>query len=171
MAGCWLCRALVDRRGVAAAVHEDMLVSSAPRPLVVLGMISAPEYLERRLGIRHSWLQWANVKSGHIGASFVVRSGNAPQWLDQLLAAEQERYNDVLRAPTVAWNETRLRGPVLSLAVWLQYAVVHHSTARFIGKLDDDAFLHAGDFERLLSTVAVSPFSTYMYMGSMTWYA
>ena len=158
---------------VARLCHGNMSASSLgtlpSRPLVVLGIISAPEYLERRLGIRHSWLQWANVKSGHIGASFVVRNGNAPQWLDQLLAAEQERYNDVLRAPTVAWNETRLRGPVLSLAVWLQYAVVHHSSARFIGKMDDDAFLHAGDFERLLRTVAASPLSTYMYMGSMTW--
>ena len=143
--------------------------SSAPRPLLVLGIISAPEYLERRLGVRHSWLQEANVKSGRIGASFVVRSGNAPQWLEQLLTAEQERYGDVLRAPAVAWNETRLRGPVLSLAAWLQYAVMHHSTAPFIGKMDDDAFLHAGDLERLLSTVATSPFSTYVYMGSMTW--
>ena len=143
--------------------------SSAPRPLLVLGIISAPEYLERRLGVRHSWLQEPNVKSGRIRASFVVRSGNAPQWLEQLLTAEQEWYSDVLRAPTVAWNETRLRGPVLSLAAWLQYAVMHHSTAPFIGKMDDDAFLHAGDFERLLSTVAASPFSTYVYMGSMTW--
>ena len=150
-------------------MSASSLITLPSRPLVVLGIISAPEYLERRLGIRHSWLQWANVKSGHIGALFVVRSGNSPQWLDQLLAAEQERYNDVLRAPTVAWNETRLRGPVLSLAVWLQYAVVHHSSARFIGKMDDDAFLHAGDFERLLRTVAASPLSTYMYMGSMTW--
>ena len=152
---------------------KNMSVSSTALgvagPLVVLGIISAPKYLERRLGIRHSWLQWANVKSGHIGASFVVRSGNSPQWLDQLLDAEQERYNDVVRAPTVAWNETRLRGPVLSLAVWLQYAVVHHSSARFIGKMDDDAFLHAGDFERLLRTVAASPLSTYMYMGAMSW--
>ena len=150
-------------------MSASSLITLPSRPLVVLGIISAPEYLERRLGIRHSWLQWANVKSGHIGALFVVRSGNSPQWLDQLLAAEQERYNDVHRAPTVAWNETRLRGPVLSLAVWLQHAVVHHSSARFIGKMDDDAFLHAGDFERLLRTVAASPLSTYLYMGAMSW--
>ena len=170
-------RSARSRRSVAristSGASKNTSVSSttlgAARPLVVLGIISAPEYLERRLGIRHSWLQWANVKSGHIGASFVVRSGNSPQWLDQLLDAEQERYNDVVRAPTVAWNETRLRGPVLSLAVWLRYAVVHHSSARFIGKMDDDAFLHAGDFQRLLRTVAASPLSTYMYMGSMTW--
>ena len=145
-----------------------MLASNA-KPLVVLGVISAPEYLERRLGMRHSWLQWTNVKSSHIGAWFVVRSGNAPQWLGQLLTAEQERYSDVLRAPSVAWNETRLRGPVLSLAVWLQHAVVHHSTSRFVGKMDDDAFLHASDFERLLRAVAASPLSTYTYMGTMTW--
>ena len=138
--------------------------------MVVLGIISAPVYLERRLGIRHSWLQWTNVKSGHVRASFVVRSGNTPQWLDQLLAAEQERYSDVLRAPTVAWNETRVRGPVLSLAAWLLHAVEHLSTARFIGKMDDDAYLHAADFERLLRTVAASPRSTYTYMGTMTWF-
>ena len=41
--------------------------------------------------------------------------------------------------------------------------------ADYVLKMDDDAFLHAGDFERLLSTVATSPFSTYVYMGSMTW--
>ena len=154
--------------------------------LLAIGIISAPHYLERRLGMRHSWLQWSNVRPGaSILARFVVRSGGAPRWLDELLATEQARYGDVLRMPSVAWNESRLRGPMLSLAAWMQYAADHQ--ASFVAKMDDDAYLHAPDFERLLRTVesqleepsgtvaagtAVenSAGSRHVYIGSMTWF-
>ena len=52
----------------ALSARARHMSSSAPRPLLVLGIISAPEYLERRLGVRHSWLQEPNVKSGRIRA-------------------------------------------------------------------------------------------------------
>ena len=154
----------------ASLLTTAAVIDKATPPLLALGIISAPQYLERRLGTRHSWLQWPNVKSGRVYARFVVRSGHAPHWLAQLLAAEQERYHDMLPAPAVAWNETRLRGPVLSLAAWLQHAVEHLSSASYIGKMDDDAYLHAADFERLVLTVAATPRSEHVYMGSMTWF-
>ena len=44
------------------------------------------------------------------------------------------------------------------------------SSASYIGKMDDDAYLHAADFERLVLTVAATPRSEHVYMGSMTWF-
>lgn len=159
------------------------------RHLLAVGIISAPHYLERRLGIRHSWLQWSNVQPGaSILARFIVRSGDAPGWLHEMLDGEQARYGDVLRMPSVAWNESRLRGPMLSLAAWLQYAADHLADrVAFVAKMDDDAYLHAPDFERLLRTVesqvgsgssdgvggaaaSSAGSSRHVYIGSMTWF-
>ena len=45
---------------------------------------------------------------------------------------------------------------MLSVAAWFAYAVRELSSARFIAKLDDDAYLHAPDLERLLRTAHAS---------------
>ena len=140
--------------------------------LVAFGIVSAPEYLERRAGSRNSWLTWPNIcRSGcAFSSQFVVRSRNAPPQVAQLLQTEELAHGDILRVD-VQWNETRLRGPVLSVAAWWAYAVRAHASARCIAKLDDDAYVYSPGLEVLVrSALKAAPHPDFMYMGSMSWF-
>ena len=144
--------------------------------LLALGIVSAPDYHGRRLAQRHSWMRWPNV--GHDGeaqicGTFVVRAGRAPRGVSTALQREAVVHNDMLLATAIAWNESRVRGPVLTLAHWLQHAAAVLPHARFVGKLDDDAYLHAPDLERLLRAAlshSSSPSRAHIFLGVLTWY-
>lgn len=139
--------------------------------LLAIGIISAPTHTLRRMSIRGSWLRWPNVGSGHaVDAKFVIRSFHAPAHVHELLLEEEKAYGDMLRV-TVMWNETRLKGPVLSVAKWLDYAVVHFAAAPFIAKMDDDAYIHAPRLEALLrTTMSQTSRSDRVYMGTLTYF-
>ena len=146
----------------------------APTPLLLAaGIVSAPEYLERRVGSRESWLKWPNVcRSGcALTVRFVVRAGGAlPAAVDWLLAQEERAHGDMLRVD-VPWNETRLRGPVLSVAAWFAHAVVRFASATFLAKMDDDAYVHTPGLEALLRQVrAAAPSAERVYLGPMSWF-
>ena len=85
--------------------------------------------------------------SGEVCAQFIVRARMAPPHVERLLDAEQARYRDILRVD-VPWNETRMRGPVLTLASWLRYAATRLPSVRFVAKVDDDSYLHAPGLAR-----------------------
>lgn len=148
-------------------------VASPPRAatLVAMGIVSAPEYLERREACRASWLRSPNVGRGRaLSVHFVVRALHAPASIDQLLRLEHAAHGDVLRVD-VPWNETRLRGPVLSVAAWLTYAVRELASARFVAKLDDDAFVYAPGLEAVVrEAMRVAPSPDRIYMGPMSWF-
>ena len=140
--------------------------------LLALGSISPPEYTARRMAQRLTWMTSDDVgPSGSICAMFIMRTGMMPQPL--MLAAERESavYGDMLLANTIVWNETRVRGPTLSLGWWLSYASHELRHARFVGKIDDDTYLHIPDLSALLRHVhaGVSP-SAYVYLGVLTYY-
>ena len=90
-------------------------------------------------------------------------AAQAPQRLRRLLAAEQTRYGDVHEVD-VAWNETRFRGPVLSLAAWLRHAA---PLAHWVVKTDDDAHLHLPRLEQLLAGLSAQ---LHVYLGALTWF-
>jgi hypothetical protein len=137
---------------------------------MAMGIVSAPEYLERRTSCRVSWLTWPNV--GHdraLSVHFVVRALHAPPQVDALLTQEHRRYGDVLRVD-VPWNETRLRGPVMSVAAWFRYAVKHLS-AKLVAKLDDDAYVHTPGLEGVIrEALHAAPAPERIYMGAMSWF-
>ena len=86
--------------------------------LVAMGIVSAPEYIERRSSCRGWWMHYPNVGRGKpITVHFVVRALHSPASVEAMLTLEQQMYGDVVRVD-VPWNETRLRGPVLSVAAW-----------------------------------------------------
>ena len=121
--------------------------------LLAAGILSAPQHAERRSAQRRTWLSYPNVgRSAPICPLFVVRSGGLERWHRQRekLQRESGRSGDLLLTPLVAHNESRVRGPVLSLAVWLEYAAQHFAHAAYIAKVDDDTHLHTPDLERLL---------------------
>ena len=139
--------------------------------LLAVGVVTAPEFTQRRMALRGSWLRWPNVGPGRaVVVRFVLRSSGAPMWLDERMREEQRAYGDLLRVE-VQWNETRLKGPTLSLAKWLDHAVVTYSSAHFIAKMDDDAYCHVPRLEALLRTTLHQIARTdRVYMGSLSWF-
>ncbi len=137
-----------------------------PSPLLAIGILSAPEFVQRRMAVRASWLRWPEVTEGQVAARFAVRCLGAPVWLEQVLQAETSRYADVA-CLAVQHNETRVRGPVLMLAAWLAYAPRAFPSAQFIGKCDDDSYLHIPRLLRLLRAVRGPPL---VYLGKMAWF-
>lgn len=136
--------------------------------LLAVGVVSAPEFELRRLGIRSTWLQYPNVG---VSVRFLIRSRNAPPTVARALALENKTHNDILGLDSIAWNETRLRGPVLCLAAWLRYAAAALPHARFVAKVDDDTYIHTPQLERMLRAVLVqsSAESGRVYMGVLNW--
>ena len=103
--------------------------------LLALGIVSAPDYHGRRMAQRHSWMRWSNVGHGpsdSVCASFVVRAGAAPVGMANALRREARVHGDVLLMHSIAYNESRVRGPLLSLAWWLLYAAAELRHARFV---------------------------------------
>ena len=144
-----------------------------PALLLALGTISPPPFSQRRLAQRLTWMRWPNVGTSapaSICCVFVVRSGGAPAGHAGLLERERASFGDTLLADSIAWNESRVRGPVLVLAWWLQYAARALRHARFVGKVDDDAYLHAPDVEALLRQASALGPSAHVYLGVLTFY-
>lgn len=150
------------------------LCAQQPELLLALGVLSSPDYHGRRMAQRHSWMRWPNVgrfNDSAICATFVVRAGGAPLGVATALRREAATHGDTLLVSDISYNENRVRGPLLSLIYWLLFAAAKLRHATFVGKLDDDAYIHAIDLERLLRTThaQLSP-SAHVYMGVLTWY-
>jgi len=151
---------------MAIFIERAARTRARPSPLLALGILSAPEFVHRRMAVRASWLRWPEVTEGQVAARFAVRCLGAPVWLEQVLQAETSRYADVT-CLAVLHNETRVRGPVLMLAAWLAYAPRAFPSAEFIGKCDDDSYLHIPRLLQLLHTVRGPPL---VYLGKLAWF-
>ena len=156
------------------AMSSSSPSSSSSSCVVAMGIVSAPEHVERRAASRATWFRWPNVGvdgSKPISAHFVVRTGAAPPPIAQLVAAEQRAHGDVVPLADVPWNETRLRGPVLSVAAWFSFAARRLPSCAYVAKLDDDAYVHAPALEKLLrQTLVTAPHPERIYMGAFSWF-
>lgn len=132
---------------------------------VAVGVVSAPSHIRHRTVLR-SWLSLPDSDAATLSL-FAVRSGGAPQRVSESLIAEQREHEDMLLLPTVAWDETRLRGTVLTLAAWLEHAATH-LRARFVAKVDDDLYLHAPRLASMLR--ALRPLGDHSYLGALAWH-
>mmetsp|Transcript_28640 Transcript_28640/g.87722 ORF Transcript_28640/g.87722 Transcript_28640/m.87722 type:complete len:175 (-) Transcript_28640:274-798(-) len=146
------------------------MASKSPPLLLAAGILSAPEYTIRRQMLRATWL---SVASSPILFRFVIRMGGLPTLapLSLSLSREQRVYGDVVGVRSVKWNETRQRGPILSLVAWLRHAARRLPHARFIAKLDDDVYLHSPSVRQLLDVVGTTRGVNVdrVYMGFLTW--
>ena len=154
------------RRARQARGMSAVRTRGRQQPVLAVGILSAPEFVQRRMAVRASWLRWPEVTEGQVAARFAVRCLGAPVWMEQVLQAETSRYADVA-CLAVPHNETRVRGPVLMLAAWLAYAPRTFPSAQFIGKCDDDSYLHIPRLLQLLRTVRGPPL---VYLGKMAWF-
>ena len=122
-----------DGRPSAPLMSAWMSVDSAR--LLVIGVISAPEYRTRRDAIRRTWLTDLPQR---VTAQFVVRAGECGGLTARSDTSEEAKsHNDMIRVHSICARERRDRGAVLTLYAWLRYAATHHATAAFVAKLDD----------------------------------
>ena len=142
--------------------------------VLAFGTISPPQHGDRRMAQRLTWMRWPNVGNNvpaPICGAFIVRSGGTPRRQMATLLHERASFRDTLLADTIAWNESRVRGPVLSLAWWLEYANRVLGHAQFIGKIDDDSYIHAPDLEALLRQTRLAAGSeALVFLGVLTYY-
>jgi len=149
-----------------------MASRAAPPTLLAIGVISAPQFLERRLALRSSWMLSPNVgPSRVVEVRFVVRMEEAPAALAEALRAENDTFSGDVLGVSVAWNASRVKGPLLSLAAWLRFAARRLRHIQFIAKADDDLYIHTRDLEHLLRSLhAAAPAPSRLYLGSMSWF-
>lgn len=169
---------------LAAAASSSAVAPACSQPdlFLAVGVVSAPEFVFRRTVARTTWMRLAPSTPNAGGADqshalpwcvqFVVRALHAPGRIQRQLAMEQREHGDILEVD-VPWNETRMRGPVLTLAAWTRYAATNLTTAKYVVKVDDDSYLHVPGLARTLSlqvdTVGLP--TPMAYIGTLTWYS
>lgn len=141
---------------------------------------NAPRYRRRRDVIRNSWLHFRSdletcydptVCPGRLVVHFVVRCGGLDAQSRAALRAENaSNGGDMLCAGNVsAYDGGRLRGTVLALHWWLQHARRTYPDAKFVGKADDDVYVHLPDVAAQLS--AIPPHASRYALYGRTMYA
>lgn len=109
---------------------------SMPRaPWAVLGIFSHGGNSHLRAWIRRSWLSPA-AQCEDIIARFVLRGMRAPDTLRR-----EARHGDIAFVSAES-GLGRQQGPLASLFAWWALALENWAEAEFIGKADDDTFLH-----------------------------
>jgi hypothetical protein len=114
-------------------MHFCALPDPSPR-LAVLGVLSVDSHTTYRREIRESWLA---APSSEIVVKFVLRGLGAA--VDTV--AEAGAHDDMLFVRAEA-GMPRKSGPLMSLSLWLQCALVAWPAASLIGKADDDTWVH-----------------------------
>ena len=148
-----------------------MQVAAPAEPFLAIGIVSAPVYVERRALLRVTWMRHLNV-GRTVTAHFVVRAKGAPSLLQQQLSHEHRTHNDVVLLQEVQWNESQLRGPILSLMGWFAStaSLAMFRSAQYIAKVDDDTYVHTIAAEKLLRTAFARLPHERVYSGPMTYF-
>ena len=132
------------------------ILSSAQEKLVAQRFgETTGRFARRRHVIRTSWLQPTVVFNASIRAHFVLRCGGLAPATVAAIATENASASDLLCASVPA-SDGRVRGPLLALWWWLRYAYHAYPHAQFVGKADDDVFVHLPDAEQLLRAIPPS---------------
>lgn len=124
---------------------------------VLSGSLSAhaDRFSKRRAVLRASWMQDAPPT---VLIRFVLRCGTNSS-ISSLPLGDRL---DTVCAPVTAEKNGRLRGPLLALVWWLEHALTYNP--RFVGKADDDVWLHLPDLEAHLLRL---PSSEFAYVGRL----
>ena len=170
--------------------HLPRAIDAAP--LVALGIMSAAAYRQRRDALRQTWLTYPEVTSGTILARFVVARPTQPPVLRSNAPSASALTSPGLlhRSETAALNEeARTSGDVTLLTTgvsgrvwsplhttfgWFRLAATTRPfrDAPYVAKMDDDAFLNAPEYVRLLDLVRRSPLTAPprdVYLGVLFW--
>ena len=124
--------------------------AAARRVSIAVGMITAPFLWDRRGQVRSTMLQYPPVLAGRMAFRFVI-GNHLPSLSDSdsvrskvaALDLEDSQHGDIVRVDSID-------GPSLDnacscvekMAAWVQYALVAWPAASFIGKTEDDTYVH-----------------------------
>ena len=123
---------------------------SAQDALIALGILSAPEYVERRSAMRSSWLKLIRPHL-RMAYRFVVRCGCVPEPAKHIADWAEA---DLLRVHNICLSETRVRAPILLLDSWLRFALTSYNRAVWVAKLDDDVWLRPQAIAAMLAATS-----------------
>lgn len=138
---------------------------SAHEPFAALGILSAASARgsARRAAIRDSWPLLDSTVS--VVVRFVLRCGNMSFEQRNDVLSEG---NNMLCADSIAFRESRMRGPLLALAFWMRHALGQWPNVRFVCKADSDTWIVLPDVELHLRSIIqhdVSHGGSYAYYG------
>ncbi|XP_073037098.1 beta-1,3-galactosyltransferase GALT1-like [Primulina eburnea] len=106
---------------------------------LVIGVFSNANNFKRRMAVRRSWMQYAEVRSGQVAVRFFVGL-HKNQIVNEQLWNEARTYEDVQLMPFVDYY---------SLITWKTIAICIFGTrvvsAKYIMKTDDDAFVRVDE--------------------------
>lgn len=114
--------------------------------------------------MRATWAGYPEVSSGRVLVRFAVGvPANTSAAERQALLVESRAHADAVLLDTV--GRSSVYAPLISTYRWLQHAVVAHPDARFVGKLDDDVYVHVPELAAQLAAVDAAALR-HVYMGS-----
>ena len=123
-----------SKRHFDTIVPVDSSRKEANATLVVM-ILSSPSLLDRRNGIRETWLR--DAAALNVIAKFLIgTAGLSPEELGAL-TAERERYNDMVLLPDLKESFTNLSLKVLKGVVW----AYEHVNFEYFMKTDDDLYI------------------------------
>ena len=137
------------------------------RMIAAIGVLSGTshdgvKYRVRRAAARQTWGEALERQWVPAAVRFVLRCGGLP------VDAPERSEPGVLCTDVPAVLGRRM-GPVRSLMAWLSHAIATFPNAHFIGKADDDVYLHPPAIIRLLESVPVG-MRKHAYLGYHNWY-
>ncbi|XP_014679121.1 PREDICTED: beta-1,3-galactosyltransferase 6-like [Priapulus caudatus] len=111
--------------------------SHLPSAHLLIIVMTAPAYLERRDVIRQTWLRLAGAGSNGVEHHFVIGTAGASAAERAALDREHDRHGDLLRLPLVNDSYGALTAKLLAALAWVD----DHRNADFVLKVDDDTFV------------------------------
>lgn len=150
-------------RGARGTYSTLSAKNNTLRPsLLFIGIMSAPQNLQRRKEIRNTWLRHRLLRDQNIvGAKFIIGQQDGPDaWRQEAdLRTEMDNRRDIVRLG-VAEGYENLTHKTMKFFKWCS---VHHSDSRFVMKIDDDTFPVIDDIVPLLQQRDAK----YVYMGAL----
>lgn len=152
-------------------------------PLLAMGMNAAPFNFAKRQAVRSTMLQHDAVLAGRVVFRFIVgdllvptrprraaTKSNQSEALWTLnrarLAAEMESQRDVLQLDAIDGPGVAMECPAAEKTIqWMRYALRTWPAAQFIGKTEDDTFVHLAALELELQRLSSLPNVLYGLMG------
>ena len=126
---------------------------------LLLGVLTAPSNRARRDAIRSSWALWSGRTTV---VCFVVGLGGLASALVSSLADEAQQLGDLVPLASV---EDRCHVSIAKAHAWWAWAA--RSSAPFLGRVDDDTFLHLPNLEAELSRHACHESFVYGLMANV----
>ena len=129
----------------------------AASPLLALGMNAAPFNLPKREAVRSTMLQHESVRAGRIVFRFVVGSLLVPKptaaksavsykrWKSdtKLLQEEIAAEGDILQVDAIDGPGVAMECPAAEKTIqWLRYALRTWPRLKYVGKTEDDTYVH-----------------------------